>query len=79
MHQLVQLISDDTPADAFEWARTIKTRTWRDEALKDAVQAWSRQDPAAADQAMETLPARDRARLRDMAEAVKEEEAAEQK
>lgn len=78
VRQLVINICADTPADAFEWARTIGTPSLRGDSLREAVQSWARQDPAAAGQALEKLPARDRDRLLDIVEAAKEK-AAEQK
>ncbi|RYD29835.1 MAG: hypothetical protein EOP86_20985 [Verrucomicrobiaceae bacterium] len=70
---LVQRISGEADADAFEWARTVETPLTRSIALRDAVESWARRNMEAAVAAVETLPAGDRIDLRDTLEAAMEE------
>ena len=53
---IVGKISQDTPGDAFAWAGTIQQEGLRGEMLADSVRKWAKQDAAAAQAAVATLP-----------------------
>lgn len=58
--QLVGTLCDDTPADAFAWAKAIQDAPSRREQLQKAARFWHQADAAAAAAAIEALPVEDR-------------------
>ena len=53
---IVRKISQDTPGDAFAWAGTIQHDGLRGDMMTDSVRKWAKQDAAAAQAAVATLP-----------------------
>ncbi|MFN0129368.1 MAG: hypothetical protein ACKV19_22100 [Verrucomicrobiales bacterium] len=58
---LVRILCDDSPADAFAWARAIQEADTRREQLQKAARFWHEADAPAAAAAIEALPAEERA------------------
>jgi hypothetical protein len=76
---LVGKISSESPADAFEWARTMGNPSLRYETVMTTLREWAEKDSAAAQAAVETLPAGDRGYLLEALQKQEKAKAAGQK
>jgi hypothetical protein len=66
VNRLVKAIVQETPADAFVWARTVQNYSLRGPLLRSAIKGWAAVDPAAAMAAVESLPEEQRGGLREI-------------
>ncbi|MDB6134689.1 MAG: hypothetical protein JWM59_2932 [Verrucomicrobiales bacterium] len=63
VESLVERIASENPESAFAWARTLGNPSMRYETLMTTLSGWAEKDSAAAQAAVETLPAGDRGYL----------------